>query len=82
MSDDEQDKYEKEMTTKLEYEAYARECAERARAEGEARGRSEGVAEGEANKCREVAKKMLDLNVPVDIIVQSTGLTDSEIMKL
>ena len=70
------------MTTKLEYEAYARECAERARAEGEARGEAKGRSEGVADTRREVAKKMLDLNVPVDIIVQSTGLTDSEIMKL
>ena len=75
LSDDEQVKYEKEMTTKLEYEAYARECAERARAEGEAKGRSEG----EANTRREVAKKMLADGLDAETIAKYTGFSKSEI---
>ena len=73
---------EKEMTTKWEYEAYARECAERARAEGIAEGETRGEAKGEANTRREVAKKMLAKGMALSDICDITGLPKSEIEKM
>ena len=57
-----------------------------ARAEGLAEGRAEGLAEGLAKGRTEVkldtAKKLKELNVDIDIIIQSTGLSKEEVEKL
>src|SRR3990167_6320100 len=42
----------------------------------------EGKAEGKAEKSLEVAHKLLELDVPIDIIIRSTGLTREEIEKI
>ena len=50
--------------------------------EGEKKGREEGLKEGEKNKSIEIAKNMLKLNIDINIISQSTGLTINEIKEL
>lgn len=51
-------------------------------AEGEAIGEARGRAEGEAEKSKEIAKKMKAKNMPIEEIVELTGLTKEEIEKL
>jgi len=46
---------------------------------GFSEGKTEGLSEGERNKAREVALKMLAKNKPLGEIVEFTGLTESEI---
>jgi predicted transposase/invertase (TIGR01784 family) len=48
------------------------------RAEGEAKGRTEGEAKGRA----EVARSMLQRQMPADVIAELTGLSPDEIKKL
>ena len=45
-----------------------------AKEKGFAEGREEGLAEGEAKKSLEIAKKMLEANSSIDFICQMTGL--------
>ena len=47
-----------------------------------AEGRAEGLAEGEANKAREIAFELLKKQIPVEIISETTGLTEDEIRHL
>ena len=55
-------------------------------AEGHAEGHSEGLAEGEISgakkKQKEIAKKMKSKNMPLDEIIELTGLSKEEIEKL
>ena len=59
-------------------------------AEGRAEGREEGLAEGEAKGRAEgreeglamAAKEMKKLGLPTDIIIKSTGLSESQIAEL
>ena len=44
--------------------------------------REEGLEEGEKQKQLEIAKKLKDLGVKVDVIIKSTGLTKEEIEKI
>ena len=45
-------------------------------------GRSEGLAEGAAQKQREIAKNLKHAGIPVDVIAENTGLTAEEIENL
>ena len=75
-----------------EYELYVEkkharaEGLEEGRAEGRAEGREEGRAEGRAEgadaKAREMAKKMLIKDKPIEEIVEFTGLTESDILTI
>lgn len=51
-------------------------------AEGHAKGLEEGRAEGRAEGLKEVAAKMKQLGMPVEAIVQATGLTADELSQL
>jgi predicted transposase/invertase (TIGR01784 family) len=53
-----------------------------ARDEGIAEGIAEGIEKGIAEGIEKVAKKLLDLGIPIDKIIASTGLTEEEIEKL
>ena len=44
--------------------------------------RSEGLAEGAAQKQREIAKNFKHAGIPVDVIAENTGLTAEEIENL
>lgn len=52
------------------------------RLEGRMEGRAEGLAEGLAEGRMEVARNMKKLGVPIEIIMQSTGLSEKEIENL
>lgn len=52
------------------------------RTEGREEGRAEGKTEGETSKAKEIAKKLKDKNMPIDEIIELTGLTKEEIEKL
>ena len=66
--------------------AYLRETAEidRKFAMTAARdqGRAEGKSEGRAEEKIDVAKKMLEKNIDISLIIEVTGLTKEEIEKL
>ena len=49
---------------------------------GEERGRKEGVAQGERTKQREIARRMVEMNMALDIISKATGLTEQELKAL
>ena len=51
-------------------------------AQGMAEGETKGRAEGEAKGKRDTALKLKQLNIPVSVIAESTGLTEQEISKL
>ena len=59
------------------------DCLESAKleglAEGRAEGRAEGKAEGKTEAMKEMAKSLKELNVPIDIIIKTTGLSANEI---
>ena len=59
---------------------------EHERLQGEAKGRAEGIAEGraegEAKGKAEVARNLKQMGLPVDAIVQATGLTPEAIAAL
>ena len=65
-------KYNFDMESMMEY------GKEQGRAEGIAEGRAEGMKE----QSIEIAKKMLEGNINIEIIVKTTGLTEEEIKKL
>ena len=44
--------------------------------------KEEGLAEGEAKKSLEIAKKMLEMGLSVEQITEATGLSEEEIIKL
>jgi len=48
----------------------------------EERGKMAGIEEGEKNKQKEIAKKLLENNISIDVIVKTTGLTREEIEDL
>ena len=50
-----------------------------ARAEGLEQGRAEGRAEGEHNKAMDIAKNLKKIGIPVEQIINATGLTKDEI---
>lgn len=52
------------------------------KAESKTEGLAEGRAEGEASKAKQIAKKMKAKNMPIEEIVELTGLTEEEIKKL
>ena len=63
--------------------AFAEEKGEkRGRAEGLETGRKEGLEEGEKKAKLETARKFLKLGVPMETVVQATGLSEEELSQL
>ena len=52
------------------------------RMEGRAEGREEGRIEGHREGMIDMARSLLTLNVPVEVIEKSSGLTRAEILAL
>jgi predicted transposase/invertase (TIGR01784 family) len=90
MSEDEQVAYDRSLKRMWDYDNMLRGEREYAMAEGEARGeargRAEGIAEGraegEAMEKAKIAKNLKSLAVPIEIIVQASGLTKEQIEEL
>ena len=49
---------------------------------GIAKGLAKGRAEGKKDKAVEIAKKLLEMDMPIDAIMKATGLSQEEITKL
>lgn len=47
--------------------------------QGRVEGRAEGRAEGEHNKAMDIAKNLKKIGIPVEQIINATGLTKDEI---
>ncbi|KIE04872.1 putative transposase [Candidatus Jidaibacter acanthamoeba] len=77
-SDQELNAYE--QVTKANLDALAREA--QVKEEAMAEGMEKGIIEGEKNKTLEIAKKMLFKNIPVEEIIELTGLTVKEIKEI
>ncbi|MDE5611575.1 MAG: hypothetical protein K2I90_06105, partial [Odoribacter sp.] len=52
-----------------------------ARNEGEREGIAKGMAKGKAEKQWEIALKMQEMGLPIEMICQATGLSEEEIKK-
>ncbi len=50
--------------------------------EGKRKGLVEGLSMGEAKKALQIAKNLLSLHAPIEMIIEATGLTKEEIEKL
>ncbi len=50
--------------------------------EGKKKGLVEGLSMGEAKKALQIAKNLLSLHAPIEMIIEATGLTKEEIEKL
>jgi predicted transposase/invertase (TIGR01784 family) len=61
-------------------DAWLTECL--VRNEGRMEGRMEGIKEGRMEKALEVARKMLSLKIPTEVIIKSTGLSPEDIVAL
>ena len=59
-----------------------REGKAEGKAEGLAEGEAKGLAEGEHRAKLETAKNLKALGIPIDLIIQATGLTEAEIISL
>ena len=68
--------------TVLEYKSLARKNEEIARKDGIQKGRASGLAEGTQAEKHKIAKNLLNLNIDISTIMQSTGLSKQEILKL
>ena len=66
------------MMTENDY----RNCIDFAREEGIAEGHASGFAEGKSETLASVAKSMKAMNLPIEMIMQATGLALSEIEAL
>ena len=51
-------------------------------AKGMAEGITEGITEGMAKEKAKIAKKLLEIGMPLESIIQVTGLTENEINNL
>lgn len=49
---------------------------------GRAEGRVEGRAEGKKDKAIEIAKNLLEMDMPIDAIMKATGLSSEEVKEL
>ena len=66
------------MTLYMQYQQYHRDGLEAGRREG----LREGLREGRREGVLDMARSLLALNVPIDVIAQSSGMTRAEILAL
>ena len=78
----EQKQYEDSMNAYRDIVNAIRTAEKTKFAEGRAEGRAEGIAEGRAEGFMEVAKKMLDKGMSVEVVADMTGLSLDEVFKL
>ena len=78
MSLDERNQYDKDMTTEIDKIAQLDYAME----QGLERGRKEGREEGRIVEKRDVARNLIHLNAPVEMICQATGLSSEEVLAL
>lgn len=74
-------KWEEEQK-RMEIEKGRAEGREQGRAEGREQGRAEGREQGRAEVKLEIAKNLLAMGIPMDKVVQASGLTEEQISAL
>ena len=86
MTQEQRRQYDRAMTTKIDIIAQQDYAREEGLAEGlkrgQRQGRQEGRAEGAELKSEEIARKMIDSNIPYETIRLCTGLSDAKIRSL
>ena len=75
-------KYEKEMITERDYYNMLNTAKADGLAAGLAEGEAKGRAEGRNEEKIRIAKELKKLGLPTDIIIKSTGLSESQIAEL
>ena len=70
------------MTLYMQYQQYHRDGLEAGRREGRREGLREGLREGRREGILDMARSLLALNVPIDVIEQSSVMTRAEILAL
>ena len=68
--------------TVLEYKSLTKKVEDIARKDGIQKGRASGLAEGTQVEKHKIAKNLLNLNIDISTIMQSTGLSKQEILNL
>ena len=66
----------------MDQATYKKQCEREGHKKGFTKGRAEGRAEGEKSKQIEIAKKLKNKKMPIDDIVEITGLSKDEIKSL
>ncbi len=80
---EEYDKAMKDEYARLVENNYAwSQGKEEGRAEGRKEGRAVGMAQGEKKAKLETARNLLKLGVPMETVVQATGLSEDELTQL
>jgi predicted transposase/invertase (TIGR01784 family) len=74
--------YEAEVKQARDDRARMRGALEQGLALGKTEGRVEGISEGKNEKAIEIARKLLDMKLPLEQIVKATGLSGEEIRNL
>ncbi len=73
---------EKYINPEDEYYRDLKNSLDTAREEGEAEGIIKGKIEGKLEEKIEIARKMLAMEMPIDTIIQLTGLSEEQIKSL
>lgn len=79
LTDEEQIKHDKEMTTEQDYQEYLEFRVAESRKEGKEEGRAEGREEGRMEARIEMAKKLKELGLDVVAITKATGLSVADV---
>ena len=79
LTDEEQIKHDKEMTTEQDYQEYLEFRVAESRKEGKEEGWKEGLEEGREEALIEMAKKLKELGVDVVAIAKATGLSVADV---
>ena len=73
---------EEKSALAAERERGTEEGLKQGKKEGMKEGKKEGLKEGEKNKQLEIAQKLLKIKMPIEQIIEVTGLTEEEIKKI
>ena len=84
ISQDKEKRLEYEAREKAirDYNQFMLEAKQQGREEGLQQGRKEGLQQGREEGCIDIVKNMLALDLPLEIIIKTTGLSESQIHKL
>ena len=82
LTPEERDDYEAALMRARDYNAVLETAKEKAMEEGRAEGKAEGRAEGRAEEKYELARRMMAIPLPIETIMQITGLSCEELPPL
>ena len=79
---EDREKYENSMMVMWDNYAAMKYAVDKGKAEGRAEGKNEGLKLGAERRNREIAQKLLAMNLPLESVMQATGLAREELMEL